>query len=88
GAHYMDDQQRPEIPLPDGSTRRVFDRGEGADTADTLPAQSRATHTELWTDWVFTLEALFVGNAMDSDAGAINIEQNLRIGQIVNGLGR
>ena len=86
GASYMSDSERPEIPLPDGSVRQAFEARTTSDTADDLPAVARAAHTELWTDWVFTLESLFVGNAQDGESGAINVEQNMRIGQIVNGL--
>ncbi|MEM9551118.1 MAG: virulence factor SrfC family protein [Pseudomonadota bacterium] len=87
GARDMEEQERPEIPLPDGSTRPAFDNGAASNSADNLPSVARAAHSETWTDWVFTLEALCVGNAKDSDAGSINIEQNLRIGEILSGLG-
>ncbi|WP_158964925.1 virulence factor SrfC family protein [Chachezhania sediminis] len=87
GADDMDPAERPVIPLPDGGTRPVFPKAAAHDRADTLPATARAAHVDTWSDWVFTLEALFVGNAMDGSSGAINIEQNQRIGQILNGLG-
>ena len=87
GALGMEDAERPMIPLSDGSSRRVFEQNGMAHTVDNLPSVARAAHSETWTDWVFTLEALFVGNAKDSDSGSINIEQNLRIGKILNGLG-
>ncbi|MEM9912786.1 MAG: virulence factor SrfC family protein [Pseudomonadota bacterium] len=88
GAPEMDDNERPEIPLQDGSFRKPFEVMLASNTADDLPSVARAVHVETWTDWVFTLEALFVGNAKSGDTGAINIEQNLRIGQILNGLGQ
>lgn len=88
GAREMEAHDRPSIPLPDGGSHPAFDIRPGADSADDLPVVARAAHAETWTDWVFTLEALFVGNAKDSDTGSVNIEQNLRIGQILNGLGQ
>ncbi|MEL7012560.1 MAG: virulence factor SrfC family protein, partial [Pseudomonadota bacterium] len=88
GATEMDDSERPEIPLQDGTFRKPFEIVQTSNTADDLPSVARAAHVETWTDWVFTLEALCVGNAKSGDTGAINIEQNLRIGQILNGLGQ
>lgn len=85
GADDMPETDRPVIALPDGGSRIAFAPPATSDSADDLPAVARAVHSDTWTDWVFTLDALFVGNAKDSDAGSVNIEQNLRIGQILNG---
>lgn len=87
GAERLADGDCPVVATPDGGQRRVFAARHASDTADTLPEQQRATGEETWTDWVFSLDALFVGNAKDTDAGAVNIEQNLKLGTILKGLG-
>ncbi|MEM6739415.1 MAG: virulence factor SrfC family protein [Pseudomonadota bacterium] len=88
GGADMAPEERPVIPLPNGETRHAFDPPPVSDSAFDLPAVARPAHSDTWTDWVFTLEALFVGNAKDGESGSVNIEQNLRIGQILNGLAR
>jgi hypothetical protein len=86
GACEMPEAERPAIPLHDGGTRPAFAPRPASDSADTLPATPRAAHAEAWTDWVFTLEAMCVGNAKDGDAGAVNVEQNLRLGRVLAGM--
>jgi hypothetical protein len=86
GARRLDEADRPVIEMPDGKTRRAFDPRPASDTAFNLPARQRPSAEEFWTDWVYMLEALFVGNAKDGDAGEINIEQNLAIGRVIGGL--
>lgn len=86
GAERMSDKDRPDVALGDGATRKAFDVRSASDTAFDLPQDQRAAAEEYWTDWVYTLEALFVGNAKDGDAGEINIEQNMAIGRVVGGL--
>ncbi|MEM9577287.1 MAG: putative virulence factor [Pseudomonadota bacterium] len=88
GAEKMPDKDRPEIDLGDGTSRKAFAPHATSDTATDLPQEQRAATEAYWTDWVYTLEALFVGNAKDGDAGEINIEQNMAIGRVVGGLER
>jgi hypothetical protein len=86
GAEKMPEKDRPTIEMADGTTRMVFAPQEASDTADDLPQEQRAAAELYWTDWVYTLEALCVGNARDGDAGEINVEQNMAIGRVVGGL--
>ncbi len=86
GAEKMSDKDRPVIDLGGGSTRKAFAPHTTSDTASDLPQEQRAATEAYWTDWVYTLEALFVGNAKDGDTGEINIEQNMAIGRVVGGL--
>lgn len=78
--------ERPQVETPDGSTRPIFTRPPGADSVDTLPEPPRAIAEETWTDWVFALDAMFVANAKDGAGGEINIEQNLKLGDILSAL--
>jgi hypothetical protein len=86
GAEKMPEKDRPSIALQDGTTRPVFAPHPASDSAFDLPQEQRAAAVEYWTDWVYTLEALFIGNAKDGETGEINIEQNIAIGRVVGGL--
>ncbi|MEM1076510.1 MAG: putative virulence factor [Pseudomonadota bacterium] len=86
GAEKMVEKDLPVIEAHDGTTRTAFSTRATSDSAFDLPQDQRATAEETWTDWVYMLEALCIGNAKDGDAGEINIEQNLAIGRIVQGL--
>jgi hypothetical protein len=79
-------EQRPQVQMPDGTSRAIFDRPAGADTVDDLSPQPLAIAEQVWTDWVFALDAVFVANAKDGENGEINIEQNLRLGELLNAL--
>lgn len=86
GAHQMAPEERPAIQLPDGGTRPAFAPRPTSNDAFDLPVVQRASAEEAWTDWVYMLDALCVGNAKDTDAGEINIEQNMAIGAVISGL--
>ena len=83
GGPDMPEAERPVVELPDGTTRPVFPARAAFDDADTLPPDPRAAAEETWTDWVYTLDAMVVANAKDTEAGAVNIEQNLKLGHIL-----
>jgi hypothetical protein len=83
GAPDMPASERPTIATDNGG-RIAFAERRTFDSADTLPPEPRASAEETWTDWVYTLEALFVGNAKDTGGGnTINIAQNARLGEIL-----
>lgn len=84
----MSAAERPAIALGDGTTRPAFAERPDFDSADCLPYDPRPSAEDAWTDWVFTLEALLVGNAKDTaGGGALDIEQNSRLGRVLAGLG-
>jgi len=87
GADRLPPDDRPQVALTDGTTRPVFADRPAADTADGLTQAPRLLAAEVWTDWVHALEALFVDNARDGLGTRTNIEQNLRLGRILAGLG-
>uniref|UniRef100_UPI00399C3BB9 virulence factor SrfC family protein n=1 Tax=Roseovarius halophilus (ex Wu et al. 2025) TaxID=3376060 RepID=UPI00399C3BB9 len=86
GADRLAEGDRPAVALPEGGERPVFAPRPEADSAMTLPADPRPSAEETWTDWVYALDTLFTGNARDTDAGEINIEQNLALGRVLGGL--
>lgn len=86
GMTELPESQRPTVQTADGKTRAIFAPQAPSDTVDDLPPQPRAMAEEVWTDWVFALEALFVANAKDGLGGQINVDQNLRLGRILSDL--
>lgn len=86
GARDVQDGKGLDIDLGDGNSRKAFAHRVGADTAESLPETPRAAATDTWTDWVFALDSLFVENAKDSDAGTVNIEQNIKLGGVLTEL--
>lgn len=88
GARNMNNGDSLIIDLGDGQTRKAFEYRVGADSADTLSAEPRAAATDTWTDWVFALDAMFVDNAKDGESGAVNVEQNLLLGNVLTELSR
>ncbi|MFK7754133.1 MAG: virulence factor SrfC family protein [Sedimentitalea sp.] len=77
--------ERPQVETEAGP-RPIFLPKAGSDKADGLAALPKPTAEEMWTDWVFALDAVFVANAKDGAGGEVNIEQNLRLGAILGGL--
>ncbi|MEM9433022.1 MAG: virulence factor SrfC family protein [Pseudomonadota bacterium] len=84
GTGSLPEKDRPVVELGDGQTRKVFALKEASDTPETLPIEPVSVVTDTWTDWVFALDAMFVANAKDTGGGEVDIEQNLRIGKILN----
>ncbi|MEP5087946.1 MAG: virulence factor SrfC family protein [Paracoccaceae bacterium] len=79
-------EKRPQVQAADGTMRPVFAPRQPVDRIDTLPEHPRPAAEELWSDWVFALEALFIENAKDGSNGVTNVEQNLKLGRILSGL--
>lgn len=86
GATGMDEADRPVIELPDGSKRPAFVPKPTSNSSFDLPLLQRASAEETWTDWVYMLDTLFVGNAKDTASGEIDIEQNMAIGEVITDL--
>lgn len=86
GARQMPNGQPLMIDLGNGESRAAFAHRQGADSAASLPEMPRPAAADSWTDWVFALDALFVENAKDGEAGTVNIEQNIRLGSVLAAL--
>ncbi|GGH21311.1 hypothetical protein SAMN05444007_102443 [Cribrihabitans marinus] len=87
GMDEMPEGDRPQVRTADGGHRPIFARNGAHDTVADLPERPRPVAEEVWTDWVFALDALFVANAKDGLGGQLNLEQNLRLGRILDALG-
>ncbi|MHA6262504.1 virulence factor SrfC family protein [Arenibacterium sp. CAU 1754] len=86
GMLELPESERPRVQTPEGDSRAIFTRPPASDTVDDLPAQPRNLAEEMWSDWVFALDAVFEANAKDGVGGEINIEQNIALGRILGAL--
>lgn len=82
----LQESDRPQVQTADGGHRAIFSAPPAADSVDDLPATPKATAEQMWSDWVFALDAVALANAKDGVGGEINIEQNLRLGEILASL--
>ncbi|MEM9318455.1 MAG: virulence factor SrfC family protein [Pseudomonadota bacterium] len=85
GTDQMPEAERPFVEMESGR-RPVFTLRAQTDQVDDLPNEPAPTAEETWTDWVHALDAMFLDNAKDVSVGELNIEQNLRLGRIINSL--
>ena len=86
GAPQMPAAERPMVEDVNGVERPAFTPRARFDTADSLPAVMHDCAFDHASDWAFALEALFVANAKEGDAGTVNIEQNLALGAVLAAL--
>lgn len=87
GVSVIPENIRPKVDLGDGQKRSVFAARPSAQHAFDLPETGRTTAEDYWTDWVFSLDALYEANARDVGKGNVNRDQNMRIGKIIKELG-
>lgn len=86
GASFLPNEDRPDIALPDGSTRKPFIARRQTDGVESLPAAPRAALVDFLTDWLHVLHRVFEDNAKDVAGSQIDPEQNLRLGGILKTL--
>lgn len=86
GQYEIDPGDRPTIESDDGESRPVFMQKQVRFSAADLP-EIPVNHAEdFGDDWVFALDEMFKQNALHGDDGTVNLEQNLRLGEILAGL--
>ncbi len=86
GAPHMPAAERPIVEDVNGHARPAFSPRPRSDNADTLPTTMHDCAFDHASDWAFALEALFVANAKDGDAGSIDVAQNLALGAVLAAL--
>lgn len=64
----------------------LFPPQPGADKTDDLPEEPRNVAQQNCFDWSLALEVLLIDNAKSGESGALNIEQNMRLGGILKSL--
>ncbi len=78
--------RRPRVAPEGRPDRPVFaTRPENGSVAN-LRQSPRPIAQEVWEDWVFALDAVVVDNARDGGGTEIDIEQNLALGRILQGI--
>jgi len=86
GAPKIPHIERPMVEDVNGVARPAFTARVSFDTADSLPATMHDCAFDHASDWAFALEAIFVANAKDGDAGTVDIAQNLLLGAVLTAL--
>ena len=86
GQHEVDPKDRPTVEAADGESRPVFMQKQIRFSAADLPATPVNHAEDFGDDWVFALDEMFRQNALHGDDGTVNLEQNLRLGEILAGL--
>lgn len=86
GMASVPEAARPRVTVEDGPARPVFAARPGRDSVADLPDTPRSTARDLWEDWVFALDAVMQDNARDGGGVGIDIEENLRLGRILDGI--
>ncbi|MGB0498439.1 MAG: virulence factor SrfC family protein, partial [Rubricella sp.] len=85
-ARALPEGERPVVEMADGTTAPVFDEGKPVFSADALTEEPEAFVDRRWTDWTHALFDMFERNALDVDGANLDIEQNMRLGEILQGL--
>lgn len=87
GVDRMAEGERPVIKDPeDGSERRAFAEEPIRYSALGLPEWSERRDERFMDDWTFALYRLFEDNATSDESGSRNVEQNSRLGAILETL--
>ena len=85
GVEFIDLNDRPDVDTGSG-TRKAFTPRPVDEAVKDLPKVPYPSESEFVTDWLFMLYKLFEDNALDIKGGASNIEQNMKLGQILGRL--
>lgn len=78
--------ERPTAPGEGGTTRPVFAPRASADAAAQMSMDPVRFEYEALADWMYALHETFQANAKSTDGLNVNVEQNLKIGAILETL--
>lgn len=79
------EDERPEVEIESGK-RRAFAKRPAAWTSDVITETPVAPAEDFLLDWGYSFMALVDENASSSDGQLIDVEQNVRIGRILEAL--
>ena len=85
-ARNLPDDKRPIVELSDGSRQPVFVEQELHFDTAAFPEEPIGYADRRWTDWTHALFAMFEANALDVDGASVNLEQNIKLGEILKNL--
>ncbi len=87
GVDLMEPDKRPTLTSKKtGESRQVFNPGAVRHDAMDLPEATVRRNRVYFQDWTMTLYRLFEDNARSEDGSMINIEENNRLGRILDNL--
>ena len=82
GMDALPEAERPAVEF-EGGSRRIFEEEPVTYGILSLPEQSRQRSEERFVDWTFALYRTFEDNARNVDGAEVDLEQNLRLGEIL-----
>lgn len=85
-ARNLPEDKRPIVELSDGSRQPVFVEQELHFDTATFPEEPISYADRRWTDWTHALLAMFEANALEVDGASVNLEQNIKLGEILKNL--
>ena len=83
GMNELAADRRPVVDLGDGESRHIFAEPPVRYAFRSLPDHPRLGAEDRLVDWTFALHRTFEDNARNVEGGAVNMEQNLRLGEIL-----
>ena len=86
GMDALPESKRPMVEF-EGGSRRVFAERPLRDAFRSLPDRPHLGAEDRLVDWSFALHRTFEDNARNVEGGEVDLEQNLRLGEILRGLG-
>ena len=86
GMDEIPEAERPVVDTGDGASRPVFEETPVRYAFRTLPDRPELTAEDRLLDWTFSLHRTFEDNARHVDGVEVDMEQNLRLGEILAGL--
>ena len=86
GMDEIPEAERPVVDTGDGASRPVFEETPVRYAFRTLPDRPELTAEDRLLDWTFALHRTFEDNARHVDGVEVDMEQNLRLGEILAGL--
>ena len=82
----LDVAERPQAPTSDGTFRQVFTRADAANSASEIDLSPSTHKYDALADWMYAFHTLVEDNAKSIDGQSINIDQNEKLGGILNAL--
>jgi hypothetical protein len=85
-ARQLPDAERPRVVAGDGTSSLAFTDRKAAFDASEVPHEPLPYADQRWTDWTHALFSMFEANALDMDGTKMDIEQNIKLGELLTEL--
>jgi hypothetical protein len=85
-ARRLPDAERPQVVAADGTSSLAFADRKAVFDASEVPHEPLPYADRRWTDWTHALFSMFEANALDMDGTKMDIEQNMKLGELLTEL--